>query len=87
MSCVSEAYPHDEEVLVRSLQRRRYRDAAGSLDLVAREHPELDACVSDGLDGHAHVFLQLVFHAGDAQQLHVLLEALDHSAAVLFAVR
>ena len=87
MSWVSETYSHDEEVLVRCLERCRDGDAASSLDLVSSEHPELDACVSDGLDGYADVFLQLVFDAGDAQQLHVLLEALDHCAAVLFAVR
>lgn len=86
MSWVSQQYSHDEEVLVGGLQRGRYRDAAGCLDLVAGEHPELDACVSDGLDGDPHVLLQLVFHAGDAQELHVLLEILDDDAGVLFSV-
>ncbi len=52
--------------------------AARRLDLVARQHPDLDAGVAEELERGLDVLLELVLDARDAEQLHVVLEVAGH---------
>mmetsp|Transcript_39366 Transcript_39366/g.37833 ORF Transcript_39366/g.37833 Transcript_39366/m.37833 type:complete len:293 (-) Transcript_39366:1905-2783(-) len=78
--------PHEEELLGLALEAGAGGDAGGGLDLVPCEHPHLDPCLPERLDGLLHVVLQLVLHPCHSQQLHSLLQvvdgALDHLVAV-----
>ena len=47
------------------------------LDLVASEHPDLDAGLAQRVDRLKHILLQLVFDAGHRQELHLVLERHD----------
>ena len=62
------------DVLAAGDEFRRDGDAAGRLDLVAREHPDFDAGVAEELERGLDVCLELVLDARDAEELEVLLE-------------
>lgn len=73
-------------VLVARDQLRALGNARGRLELVAGEHPDLDACVAQRLQCGAHVRLQLVLDARQTQQLQVFLETLDHHLNLLVSI-
>ena len=62
-------------------------DTACRFDLVACEHPDLDAGVAEELKRWFHIPLQLVFDAGDAQELEIVFQVVaDHGGDVGIAV-
>ncbi|GIX66376.1 anonymous antigen-7 like protein [Babesia caballi] len=86
-------------VLVRGVLRRdlaervalvldagRDGDALGGVDLVAGEHPDLDAGVAQGLQGAADVRLQVVLDAAEGDQDEVALDGGDDALDLLLAV-
>ena len=55
------------DVLVPGDELGRDGDAGRRLNLVAREHPNLDARVPEELNRHSNVVLELVFDARNAE--------------------
>ena len=53
--------PHVEDLLSSVLESSRDRNARRSLDLVACEHPHLDAGRAQGLDDQGNVSLQFIY--------------------------
>ena len=78
--------PERVDVLVARHQLRALGNARGRLELVAREHPDLDASVAQRLERFAHLALQLVLDTCETQEFEVLLESLDYVLDLLTAI-
>jgi hypothetical protein len=60
--------------LVPRYELRADGDTRGSLDFVAREHPNLDARGAQHLDRLLHQRLQFVLHTGQSDQVEIRLK-------------
>lgn len=49
-------------------------------------HTHLDACIAEDLQGGPDISLELVFHPGQTQQLHLHLQTLNHCGHLQRAV-
>src|SRR6267154_5164198 len=72
-------------ILIPSYQLCRNGNAPRRLDLVAREHPNLDSSIPEQLKRPLHLVLQLILDARQAKQLQVVLKVLCDDRSHCFA--
>ena len=63
----------EEELVFTSLEPSADSNICGSLDFVTSQHPNLDSCSLEGLDGHFDVLLELVFNTCYSKEIHLVL--------------
>ena len=64
---------NEEELVFTSLEPSTDSNICCSLDFITSQHPNLDSCSLEGLNGHFNVLLELVFHTCYSEEIHLVL--------------
>lgn len=76
----------DVQALIAADQMGTLRDASRRFELVARQHPNAHAGVSDHLERRPNLVLQPILDAGQTQKLHLALQRLNDGRHTLDAI-
>jgi len=76
----------DLDIFVLVLKTCRDRNTLGCLNLVASEHPNLNASLSQCVNCLEHILLQFVFNTSHSKELHFILERHDCFRDFLLAI-